>query len=149
MTKFTRQDIYATAKELSNWGRWGEDDQIGTLNNVTPTLQISDWGDAGSPRACSGDIYRGEPTTSPGRHNGSPDAGAENANPTNVGLPLGRTRMLSHLMSRCTIWLSWTYCNAPAIVAMIRTTTTGGVRSSTLPPTHNDIPSTNSITKYG
>ncbi len=23
-------------KELSNWGRWGKDDQIGTLNNVTP-----------------------------------------------------------------------------------------------------------------
>ena len=36
MTKLTRQDIYATAKELSNWGRWGADDQIGTLNNVTP-----------------------------------------------------------------------------------------------------------------
>jgi hypothetical protein len=28
--------IYAAAKELSNWGRWGPDDQIGTLNNVTP-----------------------------------------------------------------------------------------------------------------
>ena len=36
MAKLTRQDIYDTAKELSNWGRWGEDDQIGTLNNVTP-----------------------------------------------------------------------------------------------------------------
>ena len=23
-------------KELSNWGRWGADDQIGTLNLVTP-----------------------------------------------------------------------------------------------------------------
>jgi hypothetical protein len=21
---------------LSNWGRWGEDDEIGTLNNVAP-----------------------------------------------------------------------------------------------------------------
>lgn len=36
MAKLTRQDIYDTAKELSNWGRWGENDQIGTLNNVTP-----------------------------------------------------------------------------------------------------------------
>ena len=36
MTKLTRQDIYDTAKELSNWGRWGKGDQIGTLNNVTP-----------------------------------------------------------------------------------------------------------------
>ena len=32
----TRADIYATAKELSNWGRWGDDDQLGTVNNVTP-----------------------------------------------------------------------------------------------------------------
>ena len=36
MAKFTRQHIYDTAKELSNWGRWGENDQFGTLNNVTP-----------------------------------------------------------------------------------------------------------------
>lgn len=36
MSKLTRQDIYETAKELSNWNRWGEDDQIGTLNNVKP-----------------------------------------------------------------------------------------------------------------
>ena len=31
-----RQAIYEAAEKLSNWGRWGEDDQIGTLNNVTP-----------------------------------------------------------------------------------------------------------------
>lgn len=37
MTKVVnREAIYAAAKELSNWGRWGPDDQIGTLNNVTP-----------------------------------------------------------------------------------------------------------------
>lgn len=36
MATYTRDDIYAAAKELSNWGRWGPDDQIGTLNNVTP-----------------------------------------------------------------------------------------------------------------
>jgi kynurenine formamidase len=28
--------IYEAAKKLSNWGRWGADDQIGTLNNVSP-----------------------------------------------------------------------------------------------------------------
>lgn len=33
--KVNREAIYAAAKELSNWGRWGDDDQIGTLNNVT------------------------------------------------------------------------------------------------------------------
>ena len=32
----TREAIYEAAKTLSNWGRWGADDQIGTLNNVTP-----------------------------------------------------------------------------------------------------------------
>ncbi|WP_088344458.1 MULTISPECIES: cyclase family protein [Rhodomicrobium] len=31
-----RQAIYDAAKKISNWGRWGKDDQIGTLNNVTP-----------------------------------------------------------------------------------------------------------------
>ncbi len=36
MPKFTRNYIYQTAKELSNWGRWGTDDQIGTLNNISP-----------------------------------------------------------------------------------------------------------------
>ncbi|MGA0714020.1 MAG: cyclase family protein, partial [Gemmobacter sp.] len=31
-----REAIYKAAAELSNWGRWGPDDQIGTLNNVAP-----------------------------------------------------------------------------------------------------------------
>lgn len=34
--KVDRTAIEKAAKELSNWGRWGADDQIGTLNNVTP-----------------------------------------------------------------------------------------------------------------
>ncbi|WP_213775805.1 cyclase family protein [Bradyrhizobium sp. dw_78] len=34
--KVDRAAIYEAAKKLSNWGRWGSDDQIGTLNNVTP-----------------------------------------------------------------------------------------------------------------
>jgi kynurenine formamidase len=32
----TRETIEEAARELSNWGRWGAEDQIGTLNNVTP-----------------------------------------------------------------------------------------------------------------
>lgn len=31
-----RAAIEKAATELSNWGRWGKDDQIGTLNNVSP-----------------------------------------------------------------------------------------------------------------
>ncbi len=34
--KVNRNAIETAAKELSNWGRWGENDQIGTLNNITP-----------------------------------------------------------------------------------------------------------------
>lgn len=32
-----RAGILEAADKISNWGRWGADDQIGTLNNVTPT----------------------------------------------------------------------------------------------------------------
>ena len=31
-----RAAIMEAAEKLSNWGRWGKDDQIGTLNNVSP-----------------------------------------------------------------------------------------------------------------
>src|SRR5262245_29404437 len=32
----TRADIERWKKELSNWGRWGKDDEIGALNLITP-----------------------------------------------------------------------------------------------------------------
>jgi len=32
----TKVDIDRLMTELSNWGRWGKEDQIGTLNHVTP-----------------------------------------------------------------------------------------------------------------
>ncbi len=34
--KVGKAAIYEAREKLSNWGRWGEDDQIGTLNHVTP-----------------------------------------------------------------------------------------------------------------
>ena len=34
--KVGRQAIAEASKKLSNWGRWGKDDQVGTLNQVTP-----------------------------------------------------------------------------------------------------------------
>jgi kynurenine formamidase len=34
--KLTRKDVRAAAKRLKNWGRWGRDDEIGTLNFVSP-----------------------------------------------------------------------------------------------------------------
>ena len=35
-TPVTRADFERWKKELSNWGRWGNDDQIGALNLITP-----------------------------------------------------------------------------------------------------------------
>jgi kynurenine formamidase len=32
----SRKAVYEAAEQLSNWGRWGADDQIGTLNYITP-----------------------------------------------------------------------------------------------------------------
>jgi kynurenine formamidase len=34
--KNTRADVDRWSKELSNWGRWGKDDQLGALNLITP-----------------------------------------------------------------------------------------------------------------
>src|SRR5579872_7430622 len=28
-------------KELSNWGRWGKDDQLGTVNLITPAKRLA------------------------------------------------------------------------------------------------------------
>ena len=33
--KITRADIREAAEKYKNWGKWGPDDEIGTLNNVT------------------------------------------------------------------------------------------------------------------
>ncbi|MEV7970943.1 cyclase family protein [Sphaerisporangium sp. NPDC088356] len=34
-------DVHALAKRLSNWGRWGEEDEIGTLNHATPERVVN------------------------------------------------------------------------------------------------------------
>ena len=34
--KLTRADVDAMMTSLSNWGRWGKDDQLGALNLITP-----------------------------------------------------------------------------------------------------------------
>jgi kynurenine formamidase len=37
MTEFaSKEDVLRYLREARNWGRWGEDDQLGTLNLVTP-----------------------------------------------------------------------------------------------------------------
>lgn len=34
--EMTKEDVEALVTELSNWGRWGKDDQLGALNLITP-----------------------------------------------------------------------------------------------------------------
>ncbi len=36
----TRADVDRLMKELSNWGRWGKNDQIGTVNLITPAKRL-------------------------------------------------------------------------------------------------------------
>lgn len=38
--KMTKADVDRQVKELSNWGRWGKDDQLGTLNLITPKKRV-------------------------------------------------------------------------------------------------------------
>jgi hypothetical protein len=35
----TQDRVEAYFKELNNWGRWGHDDQKGTVNLITPAKQ--------------------------------------------------------------------------------------------------------------
>ena len=37
--KFTLEKLDQWMKEISNWGRWGDEDQLGTLNLITPQLR--------------------------------------------------------------------------------------------------------------
>ncbi len=39
--KVDKKAIYDAADKLSNWGRWGSDDQVGTLNHIGPTAIIA------------------------------------------------------------------------------------------------------------
>src|SRR5260370_15003796 len=34
--KYTRQDLRDAADKYKNWGKWGPDDEIGTLNYTSP-----------------------------------------------------------------------------------------------------------------
>ena len=36
MTEPNIDTVRELGKRYSNWGRWGEDDQVGTLNHVNP-----------------------------------------------------------------------------------------------------------------
>ena len=40
-SKFSRADIESLLHDRSNWGRWGEDDQIGAVNLITPDKRVA------------------------------------------------------------------------------------------------------------
>jgi hypothetical protein len=33
-------DVLKMMDSLSNWGRWGKDDQLGTINLITPATRV-------------------------------------------------------------------------------------------------------------
>lgn len=37
----TESDVVRMMDTLSNWGRWGADDQMGTLNLITPERRLA------------------------------------------------------------------------------------------------------------
>lgn len=75
----TKADVDRWMTELSNWGRWGKDDQLGTLNLITPAKRKQAVGlvKDGVPVSLAHDVLkdRAEDTASPFVHTMLPRAG--------------------------------------------------------------------------
>ncbi len=56
----TREEVLAYLKEDRNWGRWGDDDQVGAVNMITPEKRVQAAGLVKSGRAVS--LSRAFPT---------------------------------------------------------------------------------------
>ncbi|MEI4420390.1 hypothetical protein V9056_10815, partial [Streptococcus agalactiae] len=37
----TQEDVLGYFDTLSNWGRWGDDDELGTLNHITDEVRLA------------------------------------------------------------------------------------------------------------
>jgi hypothetical protein len=37
----TQDDVVRYFNTLSNWGRWGDDDELGTLNHITDDVRLA------------------------------------------------------------------------------------------------------------
>lgn len=57
----TEEQVLAWFEDLSNWGRWGDDDRLGTLNHLTPAKRVAAAGlvEEGVSVSCSWDIRTG------------------------------------------------------------------------------------------
>ena len=61
----SQEQLLDWMQSLSNWGRWGEDDQRGTLNLLSPdktkralaAVPYTDGEHAGGPRECEGEPH--------------------------------------------------------------------------------------------
>ena len=49
----TKEEVLAYLKEDRNWGRWGNDDQVGAVNMVTPEKRVAAAGLVKTGRAVS------------------------------------------------------------------------------------------------
>jgi hypothetical protein len=61
-TMASEADFRRAMKELSNWGRWGGDDELGAANLITPPKRkkavVSHWSAEGFEDAEIGSVYR-------------------------------------------------------------------------------------------
>jgi kynurenine formamidase len=69
MSEFTAEDVQALLRDRRNWGRWGDDDQRGAVNLITPEKRAAAAKLVRSGRAVS--LSRDFPTK-PGPHNPIP-----------------------------------------------------------------------------
>ncbi len=65
----TKDDVLSYLRDRNNWGRWGDDDQRGAINLITPEKRVQAAGLVKSGRSVS--LSRDFPTI-PGRHNPMP-----------------------------------------------------------------------------
>ena len=56
--KITRDDLRQAAEKYKNWGKWGPDDEIGTLNYTSPADIVA------AARLVKKVLHRGAPTRS-------------------------------------------------------------------------------------
>ena len=81
-TPTSREEYEAYRQRLSNWGRWGSDDQFGTLNHITPEARAAAAGlvSLGRTVSCANPLATAA-VVSDGRRNGNPAQHRMNVGP--------------------------------------------------------------------
>src|SRR6266851_1806041 len=84
-TIVTERDVIKMISSLSNWGRWGADDQLGTINLITPakrkraTALVQEGRLAGGPRVLDAVVPRPRHRHARCRHRAHRGAGRHGA----------------------------------------------------------------------